>query len=136
MVQGSLFKSQIARYGLIAGVALLSAMGAGCASNDEEPTTSTTAAETTVTVPKAEAPAIVKDKCSLCHGLKDTSGQDITPAGKGEGGQPALKGQSFPASPRADWTATIERMRNQNKCEMTDDEAAEVIKYLNENYGS
>lgn len=127
-------KRRLGLVGLIIVLGLLVIGAAGCPSGEE--TTTTEEQETTTTGAKAEAPEVVKDKCSLCHGLKDIEGNEITPAGRGEAGQPSLKGQFFPANPRPDWTDTINRMINTNKCPMTPAEAEETIKFFNENYKS
>ena len=104
---------------------------AGCPQTTTTTTTTTTEAPTT-TVPTA-GKAEMERVCSQCHGLKTPQGQEITPPGKG-GPRPELKGQLLLVTPR-DWTATVKRMKDTNKCPMTPEEEQSITAYMNAVYG-
>lgn len=121
---------------LAASLLILTLAVAGCpspapqepgATSEAEGTTTTTAARQPV---EAEPPETVTRVCSQCHGLKDITGKELTPPGQG-GPRPDLKDTWLTASPRGDWTSTVDRMQNTNKCDVTDDEKEQIIAWLN-----
>ncbi len=103
---------------------------------EEAPTEEAPAEEDAAEAPAEggdDTEALMAQVCSQCHGLQDGSGADITPEGRGEiEGKEGFAGVWMAASPR-DWAATVDRMKGPNACPMTDDEAAAITEWLNEN---
>ena len=65
--------------------------------------------------PGVDAKSLFEQKCSRCHTIE----------------RPKSKLKS-----RAEWEATVMRMKNVNGCPITDEEAKIIIQYLAENYGT
>ncbi len=77
--------------------------------------------------------ATMERVCSQCHGLRDTSGAELTPEGRGAvEGKESFAGVWMTAAPR-DWAATVDRMKNANDCPMTDAEADIIVEYMDAN---
>ena len=61
-----------------------------------------------------EAKALFESTCSLCHSLENATDITDTPEG---------------------WLSTVTRMRDENGCPITDQEAETIINYLAKSYG-
>ncbi|MBI4844719.1 MAG: photosystem P840 reaction-center cytochrome c-551 [Nitrospirae bacterium] len=61
-----------------------------------------------------DAKALFEAKCSQCHSIDRPKSKKKT---------------------EAEWEKTVMRMKNQNGCDISDEEAKIIIKYLSETYG-
>lgn len=74
----------------------------------------------------------MQEKCSLCHGSDDNK---LTQEGQGLEGHANQKGQFLVANPRADWEKTVKGMQTSHHAPLSDKEAAEIVTFLDAEYG-
>jgi cytochrome c2 len=58
--------------------------------------------------------ALFEEKCAMCHAIENSTDIRMTKEG---------------------WKEVVFRMKEDNGCPMTDDEANTIVKYLTKNYG-
>jgi len=64
--------------------------------------------------PKVDGKTLYQKKCGLCHTLKKSESKRKT---------------------ENEWKKTVMRMKNQNGCPITDEQAKAIIQYLSQHYG-
>lgn len=108
------------------------------ASDGQAPSAPASAAVTVVLENLFPRNPAMEKVCSQCHGVRivlaDGKQGEVTPPGKGLAFFPPGFFMECGLRSAPAWSDTVQRMRGQNGCPMTDAEAQEIVSFLSANY--